>query len=111
MKKLLAYSFGALAINALPAVAHAQFTLPMLQQNQGMIAPPMPMYQPPQPMQLNQQTFGNQTFYNGMAGGQSFNGTSQTFGNTTFTHMQGANGASTNCTQMRFGDQVTTNCQ
>ena len=112
MKKFLAYSLGALVTSALPVVAHAQFTLPNMQQNQGMIAPPMPMYQPPpQPTQFNQQTFGNQTFYNGTSGGQSFNGSSQTFGNTTFTHMQGANGSSSNCTQMRFGNQITTHCQ
>ena len=104
MKKLLIYGFGMLAISALPAIAHAQFNLnaitagvrpgyvyQVLPPTQIIVPPPVaqPIMRPP----------------------ETFNGTSQTFGNTTSTQFQGSYGTSLNCTSQTFGNQTTTNCQ
>ncbi|WP_428377966.1 hypothetical protein [Lichenicoccus sp.] len=85
------------------------------QAQQTAAPPPAPLFQPalpaPQTVQMNQQTFGNSSYYNGTVGGQMLTGNSQTYGNTTYTHMYGPGGAAATCTRQTFGNNTTTTCQ
>ena len=55
-------------------------------------------------------TFGNQTFHYGTGSNQGWSGSTLGFGNQSFSSFNGPRGQVRQCSTMRFGAQVYTNC-